>query len=505
MMEPQAPKERARTGIPGLDDVLSGGLPRGRMYLVEGDPGSGKTTLALQYLQEGARLGESTVYVILSETEDELRSVAYSHGWSLEGITICDLQMSEESLRAESQYTLFHPDEVELSDTTRLVLQTVEEVRPSRVVFDSCSEMRLLARDPLRYRRQILALKHYFTARNCTVLLLDYQSTSDEDRQLQSLAHGMIQLEQLSPEYGGQRRRLRVQKLRGSTFRDGYHDFNIETGGLVVYPRLIAAEHHKPFPHVSLSSGVTELDALLGGGLDHGTSTLILGPAGAGKSTLAAQYAMAAIDQGDNASFYIFDEVPDTLTVRGEGLGMRIRERQEQGLLQIHQVDPAELAPGEFAHLVRKEVEEVGARVIVIDSLNGYQNSMPEEHFLSAHLHELLAYLNQQGVVTILVMAQYGIMGQGVESPLELSYLADTVVLLRYFEARGEIRKAVSVVKKRTGDHEKTIREMRLTPAGLHLGEVLREFSGVMTGQLTYLGSSAPLLDLGDERRHERS
>lgn len=489
----QNSSDRAATGIPGLDTVLGGGFPRGRMYLVEGDPGTGKTTLALQFLLEGARRGEAGVYVALSETEEELRAVAASHGWSLDGLTIVDLQSSTDSLQAESQYTLFHPAEIELSDTTKAVLEEVERVQPKRVAFDSLSEMRLLARDSLRYRRQVLALKSYFTTRDATVMLLDYESTPTGDRQLHSLTHGVIVLEQLAPEYGGERRRIRVQKLRGVKFRNGYHDMSIETGGLVVFPRLVAAEHHATFRHGNAISGVPQLDALLGGGLDRGTSTLIMGPAGVGKSTLAAQYAVAAVKRGEQAAFYVFDEVPDTFAVRGEGLGMNMHELTSSGRIKVQQVDPAEMAPGEFAHAVKRDVES-GVGMIVIDSLNGYQNAMPEEHFLSAHLHELLAYLNQQGIVSLIVMAQHGILGESVQAPIEISYLADTVILLRYFEAAGEIRKAISVVKKRTGKHESTIRELSMGAGGLIVGEALRSFQGVIGGSLTYIGENDPLL-----------
>lgn len=492
-------KDRAASGVPGLDEVLSGGFPRGRMYLVQGDPGSGKTTLGMQFLMAGARQGEACVYVVLSETEDELRSVAESHDWDLTGITICDLQASEESLKADSQYTLFHPAEVELSETTQTVLETVERAQPTRVVFDSLSEMRLLARDPLRYRRQILALKHYFTSRMSTVLLLDYQATPDGDRQLESLAHGVLQLEQLAPEYGGQRRRLRVQKMRGIEFSDGFHDFTIERGGIVVFPRLVAAAHRQAFQHETLPSEVPELDELLGGGLDRGTSTLLLGPAGAGKSTLAAQYAVAAVRRGERAVFYVFDEVPDTLAVRGEGLGMNITEHIAAGRIEVRQVDPAELSPGEFAHLVRTAVEQEGRRIVVIDSLNGYQSAMPEEHFLAAHLHELLAYLNQQGVITLLVMAQHGILGDGVVSPQDVSYLADSVILLRYFEAFGVVRKALAVVKKRTGRHEQTIRELSMSTQGIQVGAELHEFHGVLSGHLVYTGARAALNQGGED------
>ncbi len=459
---------RASTGIPGLDSILGGGFPRHRMYLVQGDPGAGKTTLALQFLLTGVALGEPGVYVTLSETEEELRDVASSHGWSLDGITICDLQTAEESLGSDSQYTLFHPSEVELSETTRTVLAAVERIEPARVIFDSLSEIRLLARDSLRYRRQILALKHYFTGRCCTVLLLDYASGQSEF-QLQSLTHGVLTLEHLAPEYGGQRRRLRVQKVRGIRFRDGYHDFQLRTGGLEVFPRLVAAEHRESFERRPFLSGVAELDELVGGGLDCGTSTMLLGPSGVGKSTLTMQYLQAAAERGEAGVVYLFDETPMTWLARAAGLGLQMGEHVEAGMIALIQVDPAQLPPGEFAQDVRRRVA-AGTRMVVIDSLNGYRNAMPEERFLTLHLHELLSYLSQQGVVTLLILAQYGLVGQPMETPVDLSYLADTVIMLRYFEAFGEVRQAISVVKKRTGHHEKSVRELQLGPRGVTVG-----------------------------------
>jgi circadian clock protein KaiC len=488
--------ERAATGITGLDAILGGGFPVHRMYLVEGDPGSGKTTLALQFLLEGARKGETGVYATLSETEEELRDVARSHGWSLDGITICELQTAEESLKADSQYTLFHPSEVELSETTRAVLDTVERVRPSRVVFDSLSEMRLLARDSLRYRRQILALKHYFTGLSCTVLLLDYGGQATGDFQLQSLTHGVVTMEQITPGYGGQRRRLRVQKVRGVPYRDGYHDYAITTGGLEVFPRLVAGDHPGSFESGTVDSGLPALDSLLGGSLDRGTSVMILGPAGVGKSTLAAQYTSTLCGRGEKAAVFTFDENPESWVARSERLSLPIRNHLQEGRLAIRQIDPAEMTPGEFAHGIRAAVE-TGTRLVVIDSLNGYQHAMPEERHLVLHLHELLAYLNQQGVLTLLVMAQAGLLNQHLEAPVDLSYLADTVIMLRYFEAFGEVRKAISLVKRRTGTHESTVRELRASPEGLSLGRELREYLGVLTGHLQYTGNPEPLLRNG--------
>jgi circadian clock protein KaiC len=485
--------DRASTGIEGLDYVLGGGFPRDRMYLIEGDPGAGKTTMAMQFLLAGARNGEAGVYATLSETEHELRDVACSHKWSLDGITICDLQTAEESLKADSQYTLFHPSEVELSETTRTVLEAVERVRPKRVVFDSLSEMRLLARDSLRYRRQILALKHYFTGRQCTVILLDHGGNGG-DFQLQSLTHGVIGLEQLAPGYGGQRRRLRVQKLRGIKFREGYHDYLIATGGLQVFPRLVSAHHDGGGKALDVTSGVAELDAMLGGGIESGTSTMIMGPSGVGKSTLTAQYIATAACRGERSIIYSFDESPATWTARAERLGMGMAAHLEAGLVTLRQIDPAELTPGELAEDVRRRVED-GVRVVVIDSLNGYRNAMPEESFLTLHLHELLSYLSQRGVLTLLIMAQYGLVGQDVAAPVDLSYLADTVILLRYFEAFGQVRQAISMVKKRSGPHEHSVRELRIGKAGLRVGRELREFHGVLAGQLGYTGEAQPLLD----------
>lgn len=475
---------RISTGVPGLDEVLEGGLPEHRMYLVQGDPGSGKTTMALQFLLEGVRQGEKGLYVALSESVDEIQSVATSHGWDLSDVSICDLSAADESLKAESQYTLFHPSEVELSQSTKIVLDRVEEVKPGRVVFDSLSEMRLLARDPLRYRRQILALKQFFTMKPCTVLLLDYDSsTGGGDRQLQSLTHGVIQLTQLAPEFGGERRRLRVQKVRGVKFVGGYHDFAIRTGGAIVHPRTVAAGPRSAFQADPCVSGVKRLDELMGGGLDRGTCTLIMGPAGVGKSTLAAQYAAAAADRGECSAFYVFDEAAETLITRGERLGMGIAGHIREGLITVNQVNPAEQPPGEFASRIKKAVDEDNVRIIIIDSLNGYLAAMPEERYLTAHLHELFAFLNRRGVVTILVLSEVGLVG-AVESPVDLSYLADCVVLMRYFECAGEVRQAVSVVKKRTGNHARTVHEVSVGQGGISIGRELKEFQGILSGRL---------------------
>ena len=476
------PAQRSRTGIAGLDDILSGGFIPGRLYLIDGDPGAGKTTLSLQYLLEGVKQGEKTLYITLSETKEELTAGAASHGWSLDGIEIVELIADEKDLSGDEMVTMYHPSEVELTETTKSVLDAVKRINPSRLIFDSLSEMRLLAQNSLRYRRQILALKQFFIGRKCTVLLLDDRTSEGSDLQLQSIAHGVLALEQLAPVYGAARRRLRVMKFRGTQYRGGFHDFAIEPGGLNVFPRLVASEHSEPFTREHIKSGVTALDALLGGGPDRGTSTLLMGPAGAGKSTVAVQYATAAAARGDHAVIFTFDESTATLEARSAGLGIKFQEGVEAGQVKVHQVDPAELSPGEFAFRVREAVERDNARVIVIDSLNGYMNSMPEERYLTAQLHELLTYLGRQGVTTILVVAQHGLMGTNMQSPVDTSYLADSVVLFRYFEYAGKVKKAISVVKKRSGAHEESIRELRFDKMGIHLGEPMTQFRGILTG-----------------------
>ncbi|HVS69742.1 MAG TPA: ATPase domain-containing protein [Phycisphaerae bacterium] len=487
---PPAPAAgRLMMGIPGLDDILNGGLIPHRLYLVDGDPGAGKTTLSLQYLQEGVRRGEKCLYISLSETREELLAGAASHGWSLEGIEIMELASDETELDPDNQVTMFHPSEVQLSETTRRLLEAVERINPARVVFDSLSELRLLAQSSLRYRRQILALKQFLIGRKCTVLLLDDNTAEQGDLQIQSIAHGVIRLEQLSPLYGAARRRLRVLKLRGTDFRGGYHDFAIVRGGLVVFPRLVAAEHHTEFKPSAISSGIERLDALLGGGPHRGTSTLLMGPAGSGKSTIACQYATSAAARGVHAVIFAFDESLRTLTTRCASLGCRFEVGKGVGQVDLQQIDPAELSPGEFAARVCRAVDEDGARLVVIDSLNGYMNAMPEEQFLTAQLHELLTYLGQQGVTTFLVVAQHGLLGSTMQSPVDTSYLADSVVLLRYFEYAGMVKKAISVVKKRSGPHEETIREIWFDRQGIHLSEPLRRFRGILTGVPVELGS----------------
>ena len=473
---------RAPTGVDGLDDVLRGGLTPHRLYLVEGVPGSGKTTLALQFLLEGVRRSEPVLYVTLSETEDELQGVAASHGWSLDGITIRELVPSEDSLRPDDQYTMFHPSEVELSETTKTILADVDRIKPARVVFDSLSELRLVAGNPLRYRRQILALKQFFSGRNCTVLLLDDLTTTNPDLQVQSIAHGVVRLEQMYPEYGSERRRLIVLKFRGVRFRGGYHDYIIQRGGIEVFPRLIASEHRPAVELVKLPSGITEMDILLGGGIERGTSTLIVGAAGTGKSSLAAQFVTAAAARGQSAALFIFDESINTLLTRSAGLGIDLKKHVESGRVTVQQVDPAELSPGEFAHAIRRAVEHRNVSVVVIDSLNGYLNAMPEERFLIIQLHELLTFLGQAGVATLLIGAHQGLIGGQMITPVDASYLADAVILMRYFESKGEVRQAISVMKKRGGAHERSIREFRLEPGRISVGAPLRDFRGVLTG-----------------------
>jgi circadian clock protein KaiC len=489
---PSAEKDvRCRTGIEGLDDILCGGLPSGCFYLVQGDPGSGKTTLALQFLLEGVRGGEKVFYITLSETKQELVKVARSHGWSLEGIPLLELSAIESLLRPESQTTVFHPSEVELNKVSALVLDEARRTRPARVVFDSLSEFRLMAETPLRYRRQLLALKQEFANLNSTVLLLDDKmdkSGTGVDPHVLSLTQGVIEMEQLSPDYGVSRRRLRVSKLRAVKFREGYHDYIIQTGGLVTFPRLVAAEHRGRFQHEAVSSGIKELDSLLGGGLDRGTTTLILGQAGTGKSTLALQYAVQLASHGERSMLFAFDEIRQVMLTRAKGLGMDLEKGIDTGLISVQQVDPAEISPGEFAARIRKEVG-AGCKLVAIDSLNGYLNAMPGERYLTTQLHELSSYLNQQGVLTILILAQHGLVASA-EAPVDLSYLSDTVVTLRYFEAYGEVRQALAVVKKRSGRHEKTIREFKLeTGKGISVGEPLKAFQGVLSGIPQLVGS----------------
>ncbi|MBR0876541.1 circadian clock protein KaiC [Bradyrhizobium japonicum] len=488
-----APRELSRisTGSAGLDDILGGGFDANRMYLYEGQPGTGKTTIALQFLLKGVRGGERVLYISLSETKRELDVVAQRHGWTLDGIDIFELVPPETTLDPERELTVFHPAEMELSETTGLIFREVERINPTRVVLDSLSELRLLAQNPLRYRRQVLALKHFFTNRNCTVVLLDDLSSSQDDLQLHSIAHGVVMLEQVAIDYGAERRRLRVIKMRGIRFRGGFHDFTIERGGLQIFPRLVAAEHHKAFLGEFTPSGNAELDQLLGGGLERGTNALLIGAAGVGKSSVALTYAIAAAERGEHAVFFAFDEGRGTVEARARTLGLHLQEHVDTGLVRFQQIDPAELSPGEFAANVRKSVEADNARLVIIDSLNGYLAAMPDERFLILQMHELLSYLGQQGVLTILVLAQHGLVGP-MDTPLDISYLSDSVLMLRYFEVGGTVRRALSVVKKRSGRHEHTIREFRLGSTGITLGPPLREFSGIFSGNPRYTGASTP-------------
>jgi circadian clock protein KaiC len=488
-------QERASTGIPGLDHILGGGLPANHLYLVEGTPGAGKTTLGLQFLRRGVENGEPGLYITLSETAAELRTVARSHGWTLDGVEVFEL-VTEEGLSPDSEQSILHPAEIELGETTRGVMAAAERVKPRRVVFDSLSEMRLLAQNPLRYRRQVLALKTFFATRGCTVLLLDDRSAENDDLQLHSIAHGVICLEQTVGQYGPERRNLRVIKMRGIRYRGGAHDFNLDTGGLAVFPRLVAAEHRMDFTNEVVSTGSAELDKLLGGGLGRGSNTLFSGPSGVGKTTTAIACVRAALLRGERAVYYLFDEGMGTLLLRSKVLGLDIAPYLADGRLRIHTLDPAEVSPGEFANMVRSAVETGEARTVVIDSLNAYLQAMSGDKHLLLQMHELLTYLNQRGVVTILILAQHGVLGD-VRSDVDLSYLSDGILLFRFFEARGSLLKAVSVVKSRTTDHELTIREFRLGSSGIQVGEALTDFEGVLTGVASYRGE-LPLLSDSD-------
>lgn len=477
--EERAGEERAKTGIAALDYILDGGFPPSRLYLLEGDPGTGKTTIALQFLLEGVRRGEVALYVTLSETAEELRSAAASHGWSLDGIVIHEF-MTEGSLAQDAQYTVFHPAEVELGNTMSGLFETVERVGAQRIVIDSLAEMRLLARDPLRYRRQILSLKQFFKGRGCTVLLLDDRTFEGTDRQLHSITHGVIRLEQLPREYGPTRRRLQVLKLRGSSYREGLHDFVIRRGGILPFPRLVATDHETPFESRVISSGIPGLDDLLGGGLATGTTTLVTGPAGAGKSVLVSHYSAVAAQQDHRAALFVFDEERQTLVNMARTLGIRLDQEIANGRVMIRAVNPAELSPGEFVHLVRHAVERDGARVVVVDSLNGYLAAMPEESMLGSHLRELFSYLRQRGVLTLVTMTMHGIIGQ-MQANVDVSYLADTVVLLRFYEQEATLHRAISVVKRRGHAHHSRVSELRIAPRDISVHPVVG-LHGILTG-----------------------
>lgn len=469
------------TGIPGLDEITLGGLPPHCLYVVQGEPGSGKTTLSLQFLLEGAKRGEKCLYITFSETRSELEAVAKSHGWDLGNISIVDLSMLENQIAPESQTTLFHPSEIELNHVTDLVMKKIRELNPARIVFDSISEMRLLAETPLRYRRQVLMLKQALAESRATVLFLDDLTVSSQDLQVQSIAHGVIHLGRLHHEFGRERRRMRILKLRGVNFTGGYHDFDILPGGVTLYPRLVASQHRDEETPGVLSSESQELDALVGGGLDRGTSNLLIGPAGTGKSTVGMKYSLAATSAGEKVAYFTFDETTSNFKRRARALQLDFDTPTQTGLFHLQKIDPAELSPGALSALIRDLVEKEGFKVIVLDSLNGYIQAMPQEHFLLLQLHELLAYLNNKGVVTIMMLAQAGMLGQ-MQTPVDLTYLADTVLLTRFFESSGALRKAISVVKKRTGNHETTIREYTIGVGGLKVGAVLEKFSGILTG-----------------------
>ena len=486
--------DKANLGVAGLDDVLKGGLARGRLYLLEGMPGTGKTTIATQYLMAGAAAGERALYITLSETEDELRAGAKSHGWSLENIDIFELVPPESLLDDDQQQSLLYSSDLELGETTRRIFEAFERVKPQRVVLDSLSEIRLLAQSSLRYRRQILALKHYFSRSQATVLMLDDLTNEPNDSTMHSVAHGVIRLEELSPEYGAERRRLRIVKYRGQRYRGGYHDFVIDTGGVRVFPRLVAAEHRTDFTRDVLATESSALNELLGGGVERGSSVLILGPAGTGKSLLALTFVVGAVNRGERAAMFVFDEELGLLFERAKGLGIDLQAMVDSEMLFIEQVDAAELTPGELSERVRHCVEQHHARTVVIDSLNGYQAAMPEEQALILHMHELLQYLNRQGASTFLTVAQHGLVGD-MKAPVDVTYLADTVILLRYFEALGRVRRAISVIKKRTSAHEDTIREYRIDQRGITLGEPLMGFQGILRGVPELVDDPRNLLD----------
>lgn len=488
------PAHRVSTGVPGLDDILGGGLTAERVYLVEGTPGTGKTTLGMQFLLDGVAKGEAGLYITLSETADELDAVAESHGWSLDQLSIFELA-SDEALDPEAQQSILHPAEIELGETARGVMEEVDRINPARVVFDSLSEMRLLAQNPLRYRRQILALKQFFASRACTVLMLD-DKTSQSDQHLHSIAHGVISLEQLAKEFGKERRRVNIMKMRGIKFRGGYHDYILDTGGIRIFPRLVAAEHVATFTPVTRSTGSDGLDMLLGGGLVAGTNTLFVGPSGVGKTTVVVRCMLAALERGEKASYYLFDEGMGTFFTRAAALGLDLRPYLDTGLLTVRHVDPAELAPGQFAQMLRDAVEIDSAAFIAIDSLNAYLQAMPGEQFLLLQMHELLAYLNQQGVTTALILGEHGVVGEAARD-VDLSYLSDATMLLRYFESGGKLRRAITVSKSRTAHHALTIHELQLGPGGVEVGAALEGFEGVLTGLPTYRGST-PMMAASD-------
>ncbi len=485
--------EKCETGVPGLDEVLSGGLPRNHLYLLQGRPGTGKTTLALQFLLEGARRGERTLYVTFSETRQELEAVAKSHGWDLSDITILELMEISAGIGHANQTTLFHTSEIELSKTIALLLEKIKEANAKRVVFDSVSELRLLADNSLRYRRQMLSFKQFFINRGATVLFLDDLTTEAGDLHVQSIVHGVLLLEKFRAGYGVERRQFHIAKLRGVGFRGGTHDYLIRRGGVSIFPRLVSSDHASDFKREVYSTGVRELDSLLGGGFDKGTSNLLLGPAGTGKSTISVRFAVTAADRGLKVAIYSFEESLANIVARATELGMDLAGHLKTGKVSLRKVDPAEMTPGQFTSMLREATTRDEIDVVIIDSLNGYIHAMPEQQFLMLQLHELLAYLGGRGVVTIMILAQAGIVG-AMQSPLDLTYLADSVIITRYFEALGHVKKAISVIKKRTGHHENTLRELKIGQGGIIVGPVLEKFSGVFTGVPTYLGSNGDFI-----------
>jgi len=493
---------RLTTGTQGLDFILRGGLTPQRLYLVEGTPGSGKTTLALKFLMDGRDAGEQGLYITLSETVSELTAVASSHGWTLDGIELFEM-VAEDEFNSDYEQSLLHPSEVELGETVRGIIELVEKTNPKRVVLDSLSELRLLAQNPLRYRRQILALKHFFARRSCTILMLDDRTAEPGDLQLHSIAHGVISLEHAATDFGSERRRLRVIKMRGLQYYGGYHDFTIESGGLCVYPRLIAANHHRTYSADPVTTGLAELDALLGEGLFPGTNALLVGPAGVGKTTTAVRCMIAALKRGQKAAYFLFDERLSTLMIRSKALNMDLQPFIDQGLLEIRQIDPAELSPGEFASAVRDAVEEDDASIVVIDSLNAYLHAMPSDNFLILQMHELLSYLAQQGVVSLMILGQHGVTGD-LRTDVDISYLADTVMMLRFFEAEGEVRKSIAVIKTRTSDHERSIREFRIDQNGISVGEPIRAFSGILSGSPVYAAGPKDLMPLSEASQAQK-